>query len=171
MPGTGPYRFKLIIFNLVKDHNIGTLIRAAYAFGCHEVLLVGRKKFKITGTGGTYRAQSLRHFFSMEEAAAYCSREGFAVYGVEIGGIDLGEAAFDEDIAFVLGNEGRGISDAAPYCKKLITIPQWGGVPSLNVAVAGGIVMHAFQSSQNLPRARVVGQRYVDDFFRDPEAH
>lgn len=160
-----PNRFKLIVFNLVKDHNVATLLRTAYAFGCDEVLVVGRKKFKFTGASGTYKFQSIQHFFSMYQAAEYCKQEGFAIYGLEIGGDNLAQTSFDRNIAFVVGNEGKGISDAEPFCERFVTIPQWGGVPSLNAAVAGGIVMYAFQSQQGMPLAEVQGQKYVDKHY------
>lgn len=160
------FRFKLIVFNLVKDHNIGTLMRSAYAFGCHEVIVVGRKRAKLTGASGTFKAQAFRHFFSMREAAEYCAQEGFIVTGIEIDGENLAEKRFEGDVAFVLGNEGKGLSEAEPYCQAKISIPQWGGVPSLNVAVAGSIVMYEFQKQQNVPTATIRGQRYVDDYYR-----
>jgi len=167
LEGNKPFRFKLIIFNLVKNHNVGTLMRTAYAFGCNEVIVVGRKRFKVTGASGTAMIQAQRHFFSMAEAVSYCRHEGFAIYGVEIGGENINSKRFDEDVAFVMGNEGRGLSDAASFCQRLVSIPQWGGVPSLNVSVAGGIVMHAFQSQQNIPTAKVAGQHYMDDFYTE----
>ncbi len=159
-------RFKLIIFNLQKPQNIGALIRTAYAFGCDEVIMVGRKQTKLTGASGSVAIQRMRHFFHMRDAAIYCAEEGFAVYGVEIGGRMLHEVVFDRNVAFVLGNEGRGLSDAAAYCEARVTIPQWGGVPSLNVAIAGAIAMYSFQSQQQQPVAACVGERYFDDFFQ-----
>jgi tRNA G18 (ribose-2'-O)-methylase SpoU len=166
VPARRSHRFKLIIFNLLKPQNIGVLIRTAYAFGCEEVIMVGRKQAKLTGASGSISAQPIRHFFHMRDAASYCSNEGFALCGVEIGGRLLHEVTFTRDTAFVLGNEGRGLSDAAAYCEERVTIPQWGGVPSLNVAIAGAITMYTFQSQQGLPVAPIAGERFFDDFFQ-----
>lgn len=159
-------RFKLIIFNISKDLNIGTLYRSAYAFGADEVLLVGRRRFKVTGASGTHHVMKTRHFMNMKEASAYCKSEGFKILGLEVGGTPVTEYAFDEDIAFVMGNEGRGISDATEFCEGFVSVPQWGGVPSLNVAVASSIVMFQFQSKQGFPTAEVQGDRYIDDFYK-----
>lgn len=166
VPARQSYRFKLIIFNLLKPQNIGVLIRTAYAFGCDEVIMVGRKQTKLTGASGSVAAQRMRHFFHMRDAVNYCATEGFAICGVEIGGRLLHEVSFTRDTAFVLGNEGRGLSDAAAYCEERVTIPQWGGVPSLNVAIAGAITMYTFQSQQGLPVAPSAGERFFDDFFQ-----
>ena len=159
------YRFKLIVFNLVKSVNVGTLMRTAYAFGCDELVTVGRKKFKFTGSSGSWRALKQRHFFNLPEAVAYCRNEGFRIYGVEIGGKLINQTRFDHHAAFILGNEGRGLSDAEPHVDTIVSIPQWGGIPSLNVAVAGGIVLYEFQRQQHHPPAAVEGERYYDDFF------
>ena len=158
-------RFKLILFNLVKPCNIGLLMRSAYAFGCDELLLVGRKKYKLTGSSGTSKRIPTRHFYSMAEVAAYCRESGFSIYGVEIGGTPLDEVQFDSNVAFVMGNEGRGISDAEAYCEAMVTIPQWGGVHSLNVSVAGAIVMFEFQRQQDFPTATISGQQFQDAVF------
>ncbi|CAM2067264.1 SpoU-methylase domain-containing protein [Sulfidibacter corallicola] len=159
------FRFKLIVFNIEKENNVGMLSRSAYAFGCDELLIVGRQRVKSTGAQGTFQFLSWRHFYTLADAVAYCRQQAFQVWGVEIGGACITQTTFDRDIAFVLGNEGRGLADAAPFCDHLISIPQWGGVPSLNVAVAGGIVMFQFQRAQGLPPAARSGERYVDDNF------
>ena len=159
------HAYKLIVFNIEKPENIGMLTRTAYAFGCGEIIIVGRRGYKVTGSGATHDALPRRHFHRFSEAVDYCRSLRFRIVGVEIGGVPLTRARFEGDVAFVLGNEGRGLADAQPFCESLVTVPQWGGVPSLNVAVAGAIVMFEFQKRQNLPFARSGEQRYYDAFF------
>ena len=56
------------------------------------------------------------------------------------GGMELTED--DAGVALVLGSEGQGISrEAADACRP-VSIPLEGDMESLNVAVAGGILMH-----------------------------
>jgi 23S rRNA (guanosine2251-2'-O)-methyltransferase len=46
------------------------------------------------------------------------------------------------DCAIVLGAEGKGLHDLVKRkCDFLVSIPMLGSVPSLNVSVAGGVVM------------------------------
>lgn len=158
-------RFKIILFNVEKDNNVGMITRSAYAFGCDELLIVGRQRVKMTGAQGTYAAMKRRHFYTLSEAVATCRAEGFGICGLEIGGESLKEACFPDDVAFIFGNEGRGLADATPYCDRIVSIPQWGGVPSLNVAVAAGILMYHFQVAQDRPPARNAGARYYDQTF------
>ncbi|MDQ6611586.1 MAG: rRNA methylase, partial [Gemmatimonadota bacterium] len=50
-------------------------------------------------------------------------------------------------LALVVSNEGSGLSpDAAAVATTRVAIPMASGVESLNVAVATGIVLYAFQN-------------------------
>ena len=56
------------------------------------------------------------------------------------------EAACMDKICLVLGSEGQGLSEfALRECTK-ISIPMPGGVESLNVAIAGGILLYLLKS-------------------------
>ena len=167
LKGKAVRRFNLIVFNIEKAHNVGMLMRTAYALGCHEVLVIGRRRFKLTGHSHTARIQKWRHFHTLEEAVAYCKIDGFRICGIEIGGEWIHQAEFAEDTAFILGNEGKGLVDAQRFCERIVSIPQWGGVPSMNVAVAGAIVMYEFQKRQGLETAPVNGQHFYDTNY-DP---
>jgi len=158
-------RFRLIIFNIEKNNNVGLLTRSAYAFGCDEVILVGKTKIRQTGSAGTYLKQTRRHFYGLAEAVQYCREEGFLILGVEVGGTPVSSYPFVRDVAFILGNEGRGLADAEPFCDDIVTIPQWGGVPSLNVSTAGAIAMYSFACQQDKPHAQSHGQKFFDCNF------
>ena len=64
------------------------------------------------------------------------------VYGTALRGEFLSDILFDEYIALILGNEGFGISkELLSKTYKNITI-KTSSVESLNVGVAGSIIMH-----------------------------
>ena len=53
------------------------------------------------------------------------------------------EIDYKMDCAIVLGAEGKGLHDLVRRrCDFLVSIPMLGHVPSLNVSVAGGMVMY-----------------------------
>ncbi len=141
------------------------LIRSAYAFGCQELLIVGKTKIKVTGAQGTQQALKRRRFPCLSQAVEACKSEGFDIVGLEIGGKSIVEHAFSEKTAFLLGNEGRGLGPSRSVCDQVAMIPQWGGVPSLNVAVAGSIAMYEFQKQTHSRTASFKGEKYYDDFF------
>lgn len=57
------------------------------------------------------------------------------------------EVPANQKLALVLGNEGQGVSEAViQVADQTIYIPMPGQAESLNVAVAGGILMFYFQA-------------------------
>jgi 23S rRNA (guanosine2251-2'-O)-methyltransferase len=53
------------------------------------------------------------------------------------------ELNFNMNCAVVLGAEGKGLHDLVrKRCDFLVSIPMYGSVPSLNVSVAGAVVMY-----------------------------
>ena len=136
----------LIIFNIAKNSNFGFLIRTAEAFGTTPII-VGRKHFSRRGaTAGTRRTRMLR-FYSLQEACDFVRQRGCQVCGVEIdpAADAIGEANFQGPTAFMMGNEGEGLTEPQrQFCDRLVYIPQFGVAVSLNVNVAAGIVLHHF---------------------------
>jgi hypothetical protein len=75
-------------------------------------------------------------------------QRGARILGVEIApsAVSVATLPFSGPTAFILGNEGSGMSAAqCAVCDAFVYIPQHGpGTASLNVAVAAGIVLHRF---------------------------
>jgi TrmH family RNA methyltransferase len=56
-----------------------------------------------------------------------------------------GQDAWDGGVALILGNEARGLSqDVRSYVQSWVYLPIVGGAESLNVAVAGGVLMYTW---------------------------
>ena len=57
---------------------------------------------------------------------------------------DFSRADFKVPLALVLGSEGEGLGRLVrEKCDYLVRLPMWGKIDSLNVAVAGSIVLFA----------------------------
>ena len=70
-------------------------------------------------------------------------KAGFWIIGAS-GGASSTIYDFDwkRDLVLVLGNEQRGLSrPVLKRCHDVVSIPSGGGVESLNVAVAGGVIL------------------------------
>lgn len=69
------------------------------------------------------------------------------VYGADMQGHNLFTHALDKTGLIVIGNEGKGISDAnSTKIQEWISIPSGGGAESLNAAVATGIICACFMN-------------------------
>ncbi|KAK8613047.1 hypothetical protein V6N13_104370 [Hibiscus sabdariffa] len=134
--------------NIAKRHNVGTLARSATAFGVTEFILVGRRDFNAFGSHGSTSHLRFRHFHSLTDARLYLKEKDCDICGVEItsGAVSITDHPFKKSTAFLLGNEGTGLSaKECEMCDFFVYIPQYGGgTASLNVSVAASIVLHHF---------------------------
>jgi len=164
-------RSYLVLFNVGKKQNFGTLLRSAGAFGVHEVCVVGARKLATFGSQGTATATQQRYFDTLEDAKADLSSKGVKLCGVEIddSAVPIHKHPFTGPTAFMLGNEGAGMSpQQRAACDFFVYIPQHTGVTaSLNVAIAGSIVLHHFAIWAQLPEQPRFGEKYV----LDPRRH
>eukprot|EP00249_Psilotum_nudum_P005172 c18636_g1_i2 orf=37-702(+) len=156
----------MILYNVAKRHNLGTLARSATAFGVSELIIVGRKDFNSFGSHGASRHLQLRHFFTLSQARLYLKGEKDCdICGVEIvdGAKAIHERPFFRSTAFLLGNEGTGLSiKEMAICDFFVYISQYGcGTASLNVAVAASIVLHHFAVWAGFSERQRDGQKFV----------
>lgn len=141
----------VILDNIRSMNNIGSLFRTADAFAVEKLYLCGitatppNKEIHKTALGATesveweYREDVVVLVNELKEA-------GIGIYLIEQTDfsvmIDRYELEESEKIAIILGNEVFGVSDELlPLADGALEIPQFGTKHSLNVSVAGGIVI------------------------------
>lgn len=61
----------VVVHNIAKRHNVGTLARSATAFGVSELILVGRRDFNSFGSHGSTSHVLFRHFHSLSDARLF----------------------------------------------------------------------------------------------------
>jgi len=137
--------FALAACDISKEHNVGTLVRTAHAAAAREVFLTGERDWNVYAARTAELYTPVYHLPGEEALLAHLRREGYSVVAVELDprAVTLFEAVYPPRPCFVLGAELGGLSpeflDAADL---IVQIPQWGLVPSLNMAVAGSIVVY-----------------------------
>jgi tRNA G18 (ribose-2'-O)-methylase SpoU len=129
------------------DVNLGTLLRTCDAVGA--CLAVPRRPWigEALARGNTLRHRSCVHWTSRPIDWLGAQRAGgSAVVGVELAdeAVRLGDLpAARKRTVMVLGNEGEGIPpDALALLDTVVEIPMVGSGHSLNVAVAGSLVLY-----------------------------
>lgn len=162
-------RCRLLVYNVAKKHNIGSITRTATALGLEGLMVVGsRRNLRFFGQQGTARFMPIQEYASLAECKAELVRKDYRLVGVEIDARakDVTTHPFSGNTVFVLGNEGTGIDpQLLELCDDLVYIPQYfPGTASLNVAIAGSIVLHHFALWAKYPQCRLEGQKFeVDD--------
>lgn len=137
----------ILILDGVQDPgNFGTLVRTADAFGVAGVAV-------LPGTVDPWNAKSVRAAAGASfripivetgaaELGGWLRAEGFSIYGADAGGEDVTRVELAPRAALVVGNEGAGLSAAArEIVDTTVAVPIEPHVESLNVAVAGGILL------------------------------
>lgn len=137
----------ILILDGVQDPgNMGALMRSAIAFGFNTIVLgngcvdIYNDKVIRSSQGAIFKLN-----FLYENLMDFIPKinNDYIVYGTDVvNGIELDNVENNNKIAFVLGNEGNGISkEVKSLINKNIYIPMH-NTESLNVAVAGGIIMY-----------------------------
>lgn len=150
----------LVLDRLQDPGNLGTLIRTADAVGAAAVLLIEPcvdpfDPKTVRGTMGSLFNVPLVRTADVSELFAWLSRHGLRAVGANAHrGQPWGEGLWQESVALVLGNEARGLSkDVSQHVEAWARLPIAGRAESLNVAVAGGVLMYTWLQ-QKLRRER-----------------
>ncbi len=138
-----------VILAAVSDPgNVGTLVRSAAAAGADGVILTEGSSDVLNPK--TARASAAALFsiplvadITLEAAVDHVRSRGFVVAGTDAGSTTtIYEADLTRPTALVLGNESRGLpSGGAALVDHALSIPMPGHIESLNVAVAGSIII------------------------------
>ncbi|WP_447639860.1 MULTISPECIES: RNA methyltransferase [Chitinophagaceae] len=141
----------VIMDNIRSMHNVGSIFRTSDAFLVNRIVLCGftprppHRDINKTALGAT---ETVTWYYkeSTLDTVKELKAEGYKVYGIEQvdNGITLENFHFEknEKIAIVLGNEVEGVNEEVlQQCNGSIEIPQFGTKHSLNVSVAGGILI------------------------------
>jgi TrmH family RNA methyltransferase len=137
--------FVLLLENIQDPGNVGTLLRSAAAAGAGHVMLSPQCAF--AWSPKVLRAGMGAHFavniVEGADLAAFVGRyRGAAVALSAKGEASLYDLDLKRPTAFIVGNEGAGISAAlASAAKVRARIPMPGRVESLNAGVAGAICL------------------------------
>jgi RNA methyltransferase, TrmH family len=127
----------LALWRVADPGNVGTLLRAADAFGAGVALSEGCAD----PTGPKAVRASMGAVFRVP-LSGFDEPAGKRVALVAHGGSPLPELTVDGDVVLVLGAEREGVpAEVLERCDERVTIPQSGG-ESLNVAMAGAIALY-----------------------------
>lgn len=142
-------RFLLALDGVEDPHNLGALLRTADGAGVDGVLMPERRSAPLSGTVAKASAGATEHVrvarvTNLVRALEDLKRQNIWIVGLdERGTMDYDQFDFGGDIALVLGREGAGLHDLTRRtCDFLLRVPMAGAVPSLNVSVAGAVVMY-----------------------------
>ncbi len=139
----------LIVADHITDEgNLGALIRTAMFFRAQGLIIPKSRSAKVTAKVLKRSSGACVHFpisrvVNIGRSLDLLERRGFWIVGTSG---DSSESIYhfdwNRDLVLVLGNEQRGLSRSAlQRCHQMVSIPLFGHVDSLNVAVACGVIL------------------------------
>lgn len=139
----------LIIENLQDPGNLGTIVRMAEGAGVTGIIMssntvdIYNPKTIRSTMGSLYRVPVI-YVDDICKAVDECKEKGVKVYAAHLKGTDnYNQKDYAQPTAFMIGNEGNGLSDRLTQkADELVRIPMQGKVESLNAAIACTILTY-----------------------------
>lgn len=149
-PGDAPLLF---VCGVTDAENMGSLIRSAAAMGVERMVItpdaadpLSRRVLRVS-MGAALRMAIHRSLDPAADLAELAQHQGYRTVATALAADAMPLEAFEHDerpLAIVVGNEASGLPPAIlRQVTDCVTIPMQRGIDSLNVAVAGAIVLYA----------------------------
>lgn len=143
------HQFFLALDGVEDPHNLGALIRSADGAGVDGIVVPERRSAPFsavvakTSAGASEHARVAR-VTNITRALEQMKKRNVWIVGLDERGTPAyTDFDFKQNVCLVLGSEGTGLHDLVKKtCDHLLSIPMLGSVSSLNVSVAGAVVMY-----------------------------
>lgn len=144
----------LLVLDGVTDvGNFASLVRSAAAFGVDTIIMPRHRSVPLTSavakrSSGIIEQVSVVRVTNLSKTLDELKQQGFWIYGTAMqADLPVSRVQWPERVAIVLGAEGSGMRRLVREgCDEIVSIPMRAGSNSLNVAVAGAIVLaHAWE--------------------------
>ncbi len=146
----------MILENLQDPGNLGTIVRTGEGAGVTGIVMTKNtvdmynpKTIRST-MGSIYRVPFI-YVENLSEVIAKMKEKGIQMYAAHL----KGELSYDKPdytggTAFLIGNEGNGLTDeAADLADTYMRIPMEGKVESLNASIAASLLMYEVHRQRN----------------------
>ena len=148
----------LAVDEMTDPQNLGAIIRSAACLGFSTIILPQRRTVGLTPAVykvacGAVERVNIVEVSNLSNALLDLKEEGFWIYGADMDGQPITQTDYASPAVLVIGSEGTGIREkTAENCDQIISIPQKGGVESLNASAAAGIIMYDMFSKVQLKK-------------------
>lgn len=139
----------IVLCDGIEDvHNLGSILRVAECAGADGVVIPDAKSAGVTESVIRISAGAAEHIkvakvSSLNRTVDELKELGYWVYALEAGGESIYDNRLTGKVALVVGGEDSGVRRLTKQkCDKVLSIPLFGKVNSLNASVALGIAAY-----------------------------
>ena len=141
--------FIVLLDHIEDPHNFGAIIRTCEAASVDAIIIPKDRQVPVNATVmktsvGTLDSMKIVQVPNLATTIDQLKEHGFWVVGTALDdSVDYRDIDYSGNIALVIGNEGKGISNLVKKkCDFLAKIPMYGTTNSLNASVASGIMIY-----------------------------
>lgn len=138
----------IIVENLQDPGNLGTIIRMGEGAGISGIIMnrntvdIYNPKTIRSTMGSIFRVPFV-YADDFEHVLCQCKEAGVTLYAAHLDGKDMYDCDYSRPTAFLIGNEGNGLTDGTTaLADEKVRIPMQGTVESLNAAMACTILSY-----------------------------
>lgn len=154
----------IVLDGLEIPGNVGTLVRSADGSDVAGVIITNKKtrlthpKYIRSSQGSCFSVPVVES--DSEEALSWLKSNGFKIYLADTdGAVNYFDADYGGRVAIVLGSERHGISrEYYDVLHSAVSIPMFGECDSLNVGIAGTILMY----EASLQQKGIIKRRFYE---------
>jgi 23S rRNA (guanosine2251-2'-O)-methyltransferase len=146
----------LILDGITDPRNFGAILRTAEAVGVRHIIIPKDRSVGITPVVYKASAGAISHLrvyrvTNLRRAISSLKAKGFWIVGLDADAKqDYASQQYPKKLGIVLGSEGRGIRPLiSNQCDYLVRIPMKGKISSLNVSVAGAVLLYELLRQHN----------------------
>ena len=138
----------LVLENLQDPGNLGTILRTGEGAGISGLIMsrdtvdIYNPKVTRSTMGSIFRVPFV-YVDDLFEVIEVMKEKDITTYAAHLNGTDYTREDYQRGTAFLIGNEGNGLTDElTEKAEKKIKIPMCGKVESLNAAMASGLLVY-----------------------------
>lgn len=147
----------VILLDGIEDpHNLGAILRSAVAAGISAVLVPTQNQAPVNATvfktsAGTASKIPIIRVHDTNQGFKDLKLAGFTIVGLDMSAKEtIWESDFDKPIAFLIGNEGKGIAKGLiNKCDQLVKFPMENNVESLNASVTAALISYEWKRKRS----------------------
>jgi 23S rRNA (guanosine2251-2'-O)-methyltransferase len=142
----------LLLDEIEDPHNFGAILRTAAAAGITAVIVPKHRQAPVNAavfktSAGTAGRIPIVRAVNLNQAILKLKDHSFWIAGLDQNADSLlWEQTYDVPMAFVIGNEGRGMRQkTGEHCDFLLSVPMMNNVESLNASVSAALVCYEWR--------------------------
>lgn len=140
--------FILLCDGIQDVHNLGSILRVAECSGADGVVIPKTNSACVNESVVRISAGAAEHVkvarvTNLNQTIDYLKDNGYWVYGLEADGEEIYRENLTGNIALVVGGEDSGVKRLTrEKCDKVLSLPMYGKVNSLNASIALGVACY-----------------------------